>query len=208
MDEPLVLPPIKKYPDYSVSFVNPSDSPPPFALAERVPVASARRLTGSAMCTQINSLFKCGHRAFNKFDNCPEFVHYFSSLSLAPSRPRPPTSIISHPRPGPSYTVRKSTSFKDPPADQSTRASHVSEREASTRTWWSIECARTVSCESPRATRPPPARLTVTARAQARRTRGGMVTRGESTGRSEVVVEAKVCNVTVSVSVFKHKRGR
>ncbi|KAL1875827.1 hypothetical protein Daus18300_003018 [Diaporthe australafricana] len=25
------------------------------------------------MCVQVNNLFKCGHRAFDKFDNCPEF---------------------------------------------------------------------------------------------------------------------------------------
>lgn len=23
------------------------------------------------MCTQINALFNCGHRAFSRFDNCP-----------------------------------------------------------------------------------------------------------------------------------------
>ncbi|KUI69942.1 hypothetical protein VM1G_05239 [Cytospora mali] len=25
------------------------------------------------MCTQINVVFTCGHRAFNRFDNCPRF---------------------------------------------------------------------------------------------------------------------------------------
>lgn len=63
------------------------------------------------MCTQVNNLFKCGHRAFNKFDNCPEFVHIFSSLSLAPHRSHSPTRITSLPRSGSSH-VRKPTLFQ------------------------------------------------------------------------------------------------
>lgn len=144
------------------------------------------------MCTQINDLFKCGHRAFNKFDNCPEFVHTFSSLSLAPSEPRPPTSTTSLPPPGSSH-VWKSTSFQDPPADQNDRESHVSAREASTRTSRSTGSVRTVSCGSPNRTLPLAALLTALAREQARRrTPGGTVTRGGSTGRDETAVEAKV----------------
>lgn len=144
------------------------------------------------MCTQINDLFKCGHRAFNKFDNCPEFVHIFSSFSLAPSQPRPPTSTTSLPQLGPSH-VWKSTSFRDPPADQSDRESHVLAREASTRTSRSIVSVRTVSCGSLSRTLPSAALLKVMAREQARRrTPGGMVIHGESIGRNETAVEAKV----------------
>ncbi|KAH8776494.1 hypothetical protein F5883DRAFT_248469 [Diaporthe sp. PMI_573] len=55
------------------------------------------------MCTQVNSLFKCGHRAFNKFDNCPEFVHNFSYLSPARSRSQPPTCITGLPPLGSSH---------------------------------------------------------------------------------------------------------
>lgn len=158
------------------------------------------------MCTQVNNLFKCGHRAFNKFDNCPEFVHTFSSLSLAPSEPRPPTSTTSLPPPGSSH-VWKSTSSQDPPADQGDRESHVSAREASTRTSRLIVSARTVSCGSLSRTLPSAALLTAVAREQARRrTPGGMVTRGESTGRNETIVEAEVR--WDNVSECKNKRGR
>lgn len=55
------------------------------------------------MCMQVNSLFKCGHRAFDKFDNCPEFVHIFSSFLLAPCQPHPPTCITSLPLSRPSH---------------------------------------------------------------------------------------------------------
>lgn len=73
------------------------------------------------MCTQVNNLFKCGHRAFNKFDNCPEFVHIFSYLSLARSRSKPPASLTSLPLSGSSHVwIRKPTSFifRDSSADQ------------------------------------------------------------------------------------------